>query len=208
VIANRLRGLYAIADSHLIPENAFDDSVELALQGGTRILQYRDKSDDARKRLAQACSLRTLCDEHDALLIINDDIDLAIRSGADGVHLGKNDSTISEARNLLGKRSIIGRSCYNDIESAVRAQKMGADYVAFGSVYHSPTKPDATSVTLEQLKQAKSLLSIPVCAIGGIDSHNAAAVLETGIDMIAVISALFSHIDIRSRSEALSGLFR
>lgn len=205
---NRLRGLYAITDSHLISENTFNDSINLALQGGVRILQYRDKSNETEKRLSQALALRTLCDQHDALLIINDDIDLTIQSKADGVHLGKDDKAITDARNQLGDQFIIGQSCYNDIESAITAQKLGADYVAFGAAYKSPTKPDAPVVTLDQLKQAKSLLSIPICAIGGINTQNATALVDTGIDMIAVISALFSAGDIRSRSEALSALFR
>ena len=203
----QLRGLYAITDSHLIPEDSFNDSIQQVLRGGARIVQYRDKSNDSKKRLTQAQALRLLCEQHNALLIINDDIELAIKSNADGVHLGKEDIPLSDARTELGKAFIIGMSCYNDIESATKAQNLGADYVAFGAVYNSPTKPDATTVSLETLKNAHSQLSIPICAIGGINHQNAGPVVATGVDMIAVISDLFANDDIQARSEALSNLF-
>jgi len=203
----QLRGLYAITDSHLIPEVSFDDYITRVLRGGARIIQYRDKSNDTEKRLSQARVLRGLCNQYGALLIINDDIELAVNSYADGVHLGQGDAELSDARNQLGNNAIIGLSCYDQLESAITAEKQGADYVAFGAVYSSPTKPDAATVSLDTLRNAKSKLSIPVCAIGGINSQNAGTVVSTGVDMIAVISDLFAHDDIQARSKALSKLF-
>lgn len=205
---NKLHGLYAITDSQLIPEDSFYDSIKRVLKGGARIIQYRDKSDDSKKRLSQVRKIRDLCYQFNALLIINDDIELAIQTDADGVHLGRSDALLSDARHQLGKDSTIGLSCYNDIDLAIDAQEHGANYVAFGAVYNSPTKPDAATVTLETLKNAKSRLSIPVCAIGGINIQNARPVIATGVDMIAVISDLFAHDNIQARSEALSSLFR
>ena len=202
-----LRGLYAITDSHLISDNNFNDSIKSVLQGGARLIQYRDKSYDANKRLAQTRSLRDLCYQYNALLIINDDIELAIQSEADGIHLGKNDISLSEARNRLGENFIIGISCYDQLELAIRAERQGASYVAFGAVYTSPTKPEATTVSMDTLSTAVSRLSIPICAIGGISSQNASTVIATGIDMIAVISDLFAQDDIQAHSEALSQLF-
>ena len=204
---NKLRGLYAITDSYLIPEDTFNDCIKRLLLGGASIIQYRDKSNDPDKRLTQARALRELCDSHGALLIINDDIELAIQTDADGVHLGKDDMSLTDARKKLGNKLIIGLSCYDQLESAIEAENQGADYVAFGAVYQSPTKPDATVITLDMLKHAKSQLSIPVCAIGGINGHNALPVVDTGVDMVAVISDLFAHDDIQARSEALSNLF-
>jgi len=205
---NRLRGLYAITDSHSISADLFDLSIQQVLQGGARIIQYRDKSHDEKKRLSQANSLRKLCDRYDALLIINDDIDLALSTNADGVHLGKDDVSLTDARKKLGHRFIIGRSCYNNIDLAIEAEKDGANYIALGAIYKSPTKPEAPCITLDFIQYASTVLSVPICAIGGITTQNANAVIEAGVDMIAVISDLFSHDDIQARSKALSCMFR
>ena len=204
---NKLHGLYAITDAHLISEDSFNNAIKLVLQGGARLIQYRDKSNDTNKRLSQAQIARDLCDRYDALLIINDDIELAVQSQADGVHLGKDDTPLADARKKLGNHSIIGTSCYNQLELAIEAQKQGADYVAFGAIYTSPTKPEAATISLDTLKTAVSQLSIPICAIGGINTQNAATVVATGVDMIAVVSDLFADNDIQARSEALSNLF-
>lgn len=203
----QLHGLYAITDSHLIAEDTFTASIEATLGGGTSIIQYRDKSNDDTRRLAQAKQLRVLCDRFDALLIINDDIELAKKSKADGIHLGRDDSSLSEAREQLGEDIIIGISCYDDISLAIDAEKQGADYVAFGAFYSSPTKPGAKTAPLSLLQQAKAELDIPVCAIGGINSDNANALVQAGADMIAVISGIFSRPDIEDVSRQLASLF-
>ncbi len=204
---NCLRGLYAITDDHLIPEEHFSQAVELALQGGTKIIQYRDKSDDQQKRLQQANTLRTLCTEYDAICIINDDIELAKTVKADGVHLGQDDTALVNARSTLGEDAIIGISCYNDIELALTAEKNSADYVAFGAMFSSPTKPDAVTAGPDIISRAKKQLSVPVCAIGGITDKNIHQLVQQQSDMAAVISSLFAADDIKQRAKLLSQHF-
>jgi thiamine-phosphate pyrophosphorylase len=203
----KLRGLYAITDETLIPESVFVAAVEQALRGGAAIIQYRDKSGNEAKRLEQAAALRGLCDEYDACLIINDDIRLAKAVDADGVHLGEDDVAIEKARQLLGEDAIIGVSCYNLLQRAIEAQIAGADYVAFGAMFTSPTKPNARSASCEMIGEAKSRLDIPLCAIGGIDRTNVQRVIDSGADMTALISGLFSAADIRLTAEQISRLF-
>ena len=203
----RLRGLYAITDEQLIPETGFAAIIEQALRGGSTIIQYRDKSDDPGKRQQQATLLRELCSRYSALLVINDDIELARAVGADGVHLGEDDTAIEQARSLLGNDAIIGISCYNQLERAIEAQAAGADYVAFGAMFNSPTKPQARSASYDLIHQAKARLDIPVCAIGGIDGHNAAGVIVSGADMVALISGLFAADDITQTARHIAGLF-
>ena len=203
----KLRGLYAITDENLIPETTFAATIEQALSGGTAIIQYRDKSGSETKRLQQASALRSLCNEYRASLIINDDIALAKAVAADGVHLGEDDISIEQARLILGKNAIIGISCYNQLQLGARAQAAGADYVAFGAVFTSPTKPHARSASCELISEAKSQLDIPVCAIGGIDKSNVESVIEAGADMTALISGLFTEPDIRLTAEHISRLF-
>ena len=207
MIETRLRGLYAITDEKLIPASAFADTVELALKGGAAIVQYRDKSWDNEKRLQQAKRLRALCNQYEATLIINDDIALAKTVGADGVHLGEDDASIAQARSMLGDQAIIGVSCYNDVERAIDAESNGADYVAFGAMFNSNTKPNARSASYGLIRTAKTRLGIPVCAIGGIDKSNVAEVVAAGADMTALVSGLFSSDDVIATAEYISGLF-
>lgn len=205
--AEKLKGLYAITDENLITEDNFRHSIESALQGGSRIIQYRDKSNDQKKRFQQASLLQSLCTEYDAICLINDDIELAKSVGADGVHLGKDDVTISRARQVLGNNCIIGISCYNDLGLAIEAEKNHADYVAFGAMFSSSTKPEAHSAELELISQAKQKLSIPVCAIGGITEKNIAQLIQQDVDMTAVINALFASDDIKKMASILSQHF-
>ena len=204
---NRLRGLYAITDERLIPEASFAATVEQALAGGAAVVQYRDKSSDAAKRLKQASGLRALCDQYSALLIINDDIELAKNVGADGIHLGEHDASVDQARAVLEDNTLIGVSCYNELDRAIAAQAAGADYVAFGAVFTSPTKPHARAASCELIREAVQKLDIPVCAIGGIDETNAASVVATGADMIALISGLFAAKDVRRTAETVARMF-
>ena len=205
--ADKLKGLYAITDERLIAETHFIEKVGSALQGGARVIQYRDKSVNRQKRLKQARALRAICDQYQATLIINDDIELVRAVNADGVHLGKDDSQIIEARQVLGDNCIIGISCYNDIDLAISAEKNTADYVAFGAMFSSPTKPKAVTASLEIISAAKQQLSIPVCVIGGITDNNIHQVIEHGADMTAVISSLFSADDIKHHAQKLSQHF-
>ncbi len=202
-----LRGLYAITDETLIPESVFVATVEQALIGGSSIIQYRDKSSNEAKRLEQASALSSLCNRYDACLIINDDIKLAKAVAANGVHLGEEDVSIEQARRMLGDDAIIGVSCYNLLQRAIEAQAEGADYVAFGAIFTSATKPDARPANCELISEAKSLLDIPICAIGGIDKTNATRVIDAGADMTALISGLFSEANIGLTAKYISGLF-
>jgi len=195
---SRLRGLYAITDESLIPEAQFHHIIKQALQGGATIIQYRDKSDNDEKRKRQATELRTLCNQYNALLLINDDLELAQYVNADGIHLGENDASIPEARETLGAAAIIGVSCYNQLELAIKAESEGANYVAFGAFFTSTIKPEARAAELDLLSEARTHLNIPICAIGGITTNNAKQVFDAGADMAAVISGLFAHQQVKS----------
>jgi thiamine-phosphate pyrophosphorylase len=200
-------GLYAIT-----PEVADTASLlamtQQALAGGARLVQYRSKTDDVALRLEQAQSLARLCAEFDVPFIINDYPDLALEVGADGVHLGKGDAPIAEARRKLGPGKIIGISCYERLEHAVEAESQGADYVAFGAFFASVTKPDAVSAPAGLLRHAKRKLRIPIVAIGGIIPENAGELIHQGADAVAVSNALFSAPHIRSAAEKFTLLFR
>ncbi len=203
---HRLSGVYAIADTGIIPHEKLIDAVEQAIEGGAALIQYRDKSEDSTLRHAQANQLQALCKKHQVPLIINDDLDLAKDCGASGIHLGRHDIDLETARETLGADAIIGISCYNEPSRAKSAEAGGADYVAFGSVFPSSTKPNAVSVSIETLAQMKQTLSIPVCAIGGITDENAAPLLETGVDLLAVINGIFGQQDIRAATRQLAKL--
>ena len=181
--------------------------VESALRGGARIVQYRDKSSDAGRRLDEAQRLRQLCNRHDALLLINDDVQLAADSGADGVHLGRDDPDIAAARRQLSAGALIGVSCYNEYALARRAAEQGASYIAFGSFHPSPTKPQALRAQPELLQRARRELALPTVAIGGISPENGAALVNAGADMLAVISAVFAAPDVEAAARAFTACF-
>ncbi|MES2353758.1 MAG: thiamine phosphate synthase [Pseudomonadota bacterium] len=201
----KIKGLYAITPDGLSTELLLE-KVREVIAGGARIIQYRNKSDDIAHRLWQADALAALAKAQDAVFIINDSIDLAWSTNADGVHLGKDDSDVAAARRRLPYK-LIGVSCYGDLERAIEAEKLGADYVAFGSAFSSSTKPNASPVPLELYQEAVRRLSIPIVAIGGIKIDNAKQVIDTGVDAIAVISGLFEADNIRARAECFSQLF-
>jgi thiamine-phosphate pyrophosphorylase len=199
-----LRGLYAITPDGLSRDQLIA-RVQSALNGGVRLLQYRSKDVDAQQRAQVARALGALCRKHGAALIVNDDVELALAVGADGAHLGREDGDLAGARaRLQGK--LLGASCYDRIDLARAATAAGADYVAFGSVYPSPTKPSAVSAPLALFAQARPL-GIPLCAIGGITVENAPALIRAGADMVAVISDVFDARDIAARARAYIRLF-
>jgi thiamine-phosphate pyrophosphorylase len=205
----RLRGLYVIT-----PENpgaaAWMAHVCAALRGGARILQYRDKSGDAARQRETALSLRAATRECGALFIVNDSVPLALAVDADGVHLGGGDGDLLAAREALGRDKLLGASCYADFGRARAAVRAGADYVAFGAVFASPTKPHAVCADLGLFGRCRDELGIPACAIGGITRENAASVVAAGADMLAVISDVFGAGDaaaITARVRAYQTLF-
>jgi thiamine-phosphate pyrophosphorylase len=198
-----LAGLYAITS----PCGRLPEQVAAAIAGGARVIQYRDKGDDAAARLKEARQLNAICSSAGVPLIINDDIELAHRVAAAGVHLGIEDAAVGRARAVLGESAIIGVSCYNDFGRALLAQQQGADYVAFGSFFASLTKPQAVRAELSLLQRAKQQLRIPVVAIGGITPQNGRLLLDAGADMLAVVSALFGEPDVEQASRSFVELF-
>jgi thiamine-phosphate pyrophosphorylase len=199
-------GLYAITPETDDTERLLAQ-VEAALLGGVAAVQYRDKSGDIARRHEQASELVALCRRFGAPLIVNDDLRLADLCDSDGVHLGRDDGSIREARIILGRGKFIGASCYQSLDLALAAQAAGADYVAFGSFFPSPTKPAAPRASLDLLHAAAPVIQVPLVAIGGITPANAPQLLDAGADSLAVLSALFDAPDIRAAAHALNQLF-
>jgi thiamine-phosphate pyrophosphorylase len=201
-----LRGLYVITDNRLTPHDRLQECVEQALRGGAGIIQYRDKHSNDVTRLEEANALNRLCRDYDALFIVNDDLPLARKCAAHGVHLGRDDDVLASARDFLGPDYIIGASCYNRMDLAEEAVKTGADYIAFGRFFPSGTKPDAVQADMALLQQARAL-NVPICAIGGITEANAASLIAAGADMIAVVEGVFGQPDITAAAARLASLF-
>jgi len=169
------------------------------------VVQYRRKPGSDREREADA--LLRICRNYNVPLLVNDDVGLACRIGADGVHLGKDDCSLTEARTRLGPAAIIGVSCYDSVEAALAAAQEGANYVAFGRFFPSRTKPQAPLAHVETLTEARRLLSLPIAAIGGITPENGARLLEAGADLLAVIDAVFGKPDPEEAANAFRTLF-
>jgi thiamine-phosphate pyrophosphorylase len=202
-----VRGLYAVTPD--IADTAeLRAKVEAALVGGAALVQYRNKTADAELRGVQAGALRALCRARGVPLVVNDHVELATALDADGLHLGAEDMTLSEARGRLGPEKLLGASCYDRLESAVAAVQAGADYVAFGSFFASAVKPEAVRAPLALLREARQSLGVPVVAIGGITLANASQLIAAGADAVAVISALFSAPDIRVAAKGFTELFK
>lgn len=202
-----LAGLYAIADTRYLDDRQLLPSVQQAIAGGARIVQYRDKKHSTLDRARQAGELASFCRRHQALFIVNDDASLAKECGAGGVHVGKEDVSPAQARELLGPGVIIGVSCYNELARAEAAQAQGADYVAFGRFFPSRTKPQAVQANLDLLREAKKKLRIPVVAIGGITPENGASLIAAGADALAVIEGVFGQADVRAAAGRYARLF-
>ena len=187
---NLLTGIYAITRDNLKKEELYK-KVQKLLKNGVRIIQYRDKLRSVKDKLIISKQLKTICQSFDSLLIINDDIHIAKKINAHGVHLGQKDISCNEARNILGSDPIIGISCQNNLELALRAQHEGADYVAFGSIFKTSTKKDVVYCSLEDLKDFVKKIEISSVAIGGINLSSFHEVKRSGVDMIAMSSGLF-----------------
>lgn len=204
---DQLHGLYAITTTPQDHSTHLLDQIDSALRGGARIIQYRDKSNNIDQALKTACALTDLCHKQDAILLINDRVDICIEAGADGVHLGAEDTDLKQARHLLGNDKIIGISCYNRIEKARTAAAGGADYLAFGRFYPSITKPGAVQADPQLLSQARREFNLPLVAIGGITPENGGALIRAGADMLAVIHGIFDQPDIVDACRAFEQLF-
>lgn len=202
----QLHGLYAITDPVLCKDKLLD-KVSQAISGGAQIIQYRNKLVTSQQTAEEALAINRLCQQHDCLFIVNDDISLAKHIEADGVHIGQSDTGLQQAREILGDKKIIGISCNNQLQWALDAQLAGADYVAFGRFFDSQTKPQAPHADVTLLKQAKQYLDIPIVAIGGITPQTASTLLDAGADMLAVINAIFGQDDIAEAARALQQQF-
>lgn len=202
------QGLYAITDAALTRDRGLVACVEAVLRGGAAMVQYRDKhsSPDAMRRNAGA--LLAACREAAVPLIINDDVGLAQAIGADGVHVGRDDEAVAAARAALGADAIIGASCYHHLELAEQAAAAGASYVAFGRFFDSVTKPGAALATPGLLRKARSRLSLPIAAIGGITADNGGALVRDGADLLAVINDLWGAPDCAARARDFAACFR
>lgn len=199
-------GPYALTDHDEQDTATLVAEVRAALEGGVRLVQYRDKRSASERREEQARALLDCCRAFAVPLVINDDVALAAKIHADGVHLGRDDPDPAGARKRLGSRALIGVSCYNEMERARAAARAGADYLAFGSVFPSATKPEAVHAPLELLTRASAELDLPVCAIGGITPENAPQVVAAGADLLAVIRALWDGSP-RDNARALQAAF-
>ena len=203
-----LGGLYAITDTHLIPRDRFVATVEAAVRGGATMVQLREKETPREEIVRLGRAVLEVTRRYGALLIVNDHPTIAKEIGADGVHVGREDPAVAETRALLGPGVIIGASCYGDVERAMVAERDGADYVAFGTPFPSPTKPGKrTDMTLEIFQQAKRRVHVPVFAIGGITLANAQQIIDAGADGVAIVSGVFGAADVEAAARALAQLF-
>jgi thiamine-phosphate pyrophosphorylase len=201
-----IRGLYAITPD-IADTNLLLAKVEAALQGGINMLQYRNKTANHKLQTQQARAILPLCRQYNVPLIINDSVKLCLTLDADGVHLGADDGNLAEIRSRIGKDKILGASCYNRFDLALSAEKQGASYVAFGACFASLTKPNAPGATLDLFTRAKTELTIPAVAIGGITLQNAPQAIKAGANAIAVINAIFGVNDVKLASQQFSQVF-
>jgi len=199
-------GIYLISDSKNLAIDDLLDKTEKILDVGISLFQFRDKNSKYEIKKSTALKLQTLCKKYNTLFIINDDVVLAKEISADGVHLGRDDMDIDMARKILGDK-IIGFSCYNNLEDAITAEIMGADYIALGSFFNSPTKPEARKIAIDLLPITKSKLNIPVVAIGGITPENGKQLVDNKVDFLAIISGIYASTDIINSVKAYKNLF-
>ena len=198
--------IYAISDDLLMPENLALNYTREILECGVKFFQFRSKKAVKNEKLAS--EILNLCEKFGTKFIVNDDVKFAKKIGANAVHLGKEDEGIKEAFEILGKDAYVGISCYNDINLAINAAKNGASYVAFGSVFASPTKPNATKCDLEVAREAKQILNLPVCVIGGINERNIGSLSYANPDLIAIISAIYKDGNIKENIKNLQKIIK
>ena len=198
--------IYVINDDVLMPENLALEYTREILECGVKFFQFRSKKAVKNERLAS--EILNLCEKFGTKFIVNDDVKFAKKIGAKAVHLGKDDENIKEAFEILGKNAYVGVSCYNDINLAINAAKNGASYVAFGSVFASPTKPNAPKCDLEVVRETKQILNLPVCVIGGINETNIGSLSYANPDLIAIISAIYKDGNIKENIKNLQKLVK
>jgi len=187
-----VKGLYLVSDARYTGKGHFFRIIEECFKAGVNVFQYRDETERYEERVRMARKLREMTRQYGLPFLINNYATLTEEVGADGVHIGSEDTSIEVLRKALGDKAILGVSVHGSLELAKKMEEMGADYVAFGSCFKSPTKPQAPVISLSILREAKQVLKIPVVAIGGITPKNVKMVLETGVDAVAVISGILA----------------
>ena len=199
--------LYAVTDRHWLNGESLYSQVEKALKGGATFIQLREKNLGEEEFLAEAKEIARLCKSYHVPFVINDNVDIALEIDADGVHVGQSDMEAGDVRAKLGADKIIGVSCKN-VEQALLAKKHGADYLGVGAMYPTGTKKDATAVTPEALSAICQAVDIPVVAIGGINKDRLEPLKGTGVDGVAVVSAIFAAEDIEKATRELKEAVR
>lgn len=194
--------LYAVTDRTWVGRQSLEEQIEEALQGGVTCVQLREKNLDEKSFIKEAIQIKELCHSYGVPLLINDNVEVALRSGADGVHVGIEDQPVTEIRQLAGKDFIIGATA-KTIEQARQTEADGADYLGVGAVFPSPTKKNAIRITTQQLREICSSVTIPAVAIGGISLENVSEIAGGGMSGIAVVSAIFAADNIRTATEEL-----
>jgi thiamine-phosphate diphosphorylase len=202
----RIAGLYVIVDPDACREQRPAEVARASLEGGAKILQWRDKHRDKGDQLSDALAIAEMCREHGAIFIVNDHADLALAVGADGVHLGQHDLPISAVRPYLGESLIIGVST-NNADEAREAEAASADYIAVGAIFPTASKAVTRPASLERIREIRAAVRVPIVAIGGIDASNLPSVLDAGADAAAVISAVCGAADPRAAAAELAGVF-
>lgn len=197
--------LYAVTDRSWLGNHDLVDQVEETILAGTTIVQLREKELSDKDFLAEAVKVQSVCQKHNIPFIINDNLEVAIACGADGIHVGQSDLAANQVRERLGKDKIIGVSAQT-VEQAILAEQMGANYLGVGAVFSTSTKLDASDVSFDTLKQICKAVSIPVVAIGGINAHNLLQLSGSGVNGVAVVSAIFAQNDISKATRELRQL--
>lgn len=194
--------LYAVTDRTWLNGKMLSSQVEEAIIGGATFIQLREKNLNYSDFLNEAIEIRKICNKYKIPFVIDDNVEIALKSGADGVHLGQNDMSIKQARNILGENKIIGATA-RTVEQALKAQQEGADYIGSGAVFATSTKSDTVPLSYENLCRICSSVNIPVVAIGGINAENARNLSGSGISGIAVVSGIFKSDNVRKSAEIL-----
>lgn len=198
--------LYLVTDRELMSTKTLEEAVEQAIMGGCTLVQLREKTASSREFYQTALNIKAITDKYKVPLIINDRVDIALAIDADGVHVGQSDLPATIVRKIIGKDKILGVSA-GCAEKAIEAQREGADYIGVGALFSTSTKTDAKSVSKETLMKIIKEVSIPVVGIGGINEQNAAQLKNTGIDGIAVVSAIIAQKDIKLSAEKMLEIF-
>jgi len=200
-------GLYLVTDRELMTTKTLEEAVFQAILGGCGIVQLREKNCSSKEFFQLALRVKDVCRKFDVPLVINDRVDIALAADCDGVHVGQSDLPADCVRKIIGEDKILGVSASN-LERAVEAKKNGADYIGVGALFPTSTKTNTNPVSPEQLAQIKKAVDIPVVAIGGIKKDNISALNGTGIDGVAVVSAVIAQNDIKKAAEALKAAWR